>query len=126
MSGRPRSPDGPPQFGPVRVSLPQGSARLESGSSRTVITVEGRADLRGVTLGNIVVDVEHEQGKLVDGPGDTTERERKTRGSRRRLTVTSDLAVSQVARLPWAAANHPVPNPCEQAVEIRTMIGHRS
>ncbi len=105
---------GPNPFALLQMSL----------ANCTIVTVKGEADLLGVTLDDLTVDVKHKQNKLVGGPTDPEQCELKVTGFRRKITVSGDLTESQVERLLWAAEHCPVSNTLAEAVQIRTEIEH--
>lgn len=106
---------GPNPFALLQMSL----------ANCTIVTVKGEADLLGVTLGELTVDVKHKQNKIVGGPSDPEQRELKITGFRRKITVSGDLTEDQVERLLWAAEHCPVSNTLAESVQIRTEIEHR-
>lgn len=108
------SDKGPNPFALLQMSL----------ANCTIVTVKGEADLLGVPLHGLTVDVTHKQNKLVGGPADPEQRTLRIIQLRRRVRVRGDLTVEQVQRLRWAAEHCPVSNTLEKGVEIVTEIEH--
>lgn len=105
---------GPNPFALLQVSL----------ANCTIVTIKGEADLLGVDLEDLSVEVKHKQNKLVGGPRDPEQRTLKITELRRRIQVRGELTEDQVDRLLWAAEHCPVSNSLEGAVEIVTRIDH--
>jgi putative redox protein len=105
---------GPNPFALLQMSL----------ANCTIVTVKGEADLLGVELDGLTVDVKHKQNKLVGGPADPEQRTLKMTQLRRSINVRGGLSPEQVDRLLWAAENCPVSTTLAEGVEIKTEIEH--
>lgn len=105
---------GPNPFALLQMSL----------ANCTIATVQGEAELLGVDLDGLSVEVKHKQNRLVGGPSDPGQRELAITSFRRRIKVSGVLTDEEVERLLWAADHCPVSNTLEDAVEIRTEIEH--
>jgi uncharacterized OsmC-like protein len=90
----------------------------------TVVTVKGEADLLGVRLTDLEVEVRHKQNMVVRGPGDPEQRKLRITQLRRVVRVAGDLTDDQRERLLWAAEHCPVSNSLEGAVEVVTELEH--
>lgn len=103
---------GPNPFALLQISL----------ANCTIVTVKGEADLLGVELDELHVDVRHKQNKLVTGPGDPEQRTLRITELRRTLRVAGDLTEEQRARLLWAAEHCPVSNSLAGAIKVVTEL----
>lgn len=86
----------------------------------TIVTVVGEAELQGIPLEGIEVEVSHKQNRVVSGPRDPEQRGLRITGLRRTVRVAGPLDDDQLARLHWAAEHCPVSNSLEGAIPIRT------
>jgi uncharacterized OsmC-like protein len=103
---------GPNPFALMQISL----------ANCTIVTVKGEADLLGVTLDKLSVDVRHKQNKIVTGPGDPEQRSLRITELRRTVRVAGDMTSEQRARLLWAAENCPVSNSLAGAIKVVTEL----
>lgn len=92
----------------------------------TIVTVVAEAEARGIPLEGLVVEVNHKQNIMCDGPHDPNQRQLRITGLRRTLKVRGAMDEDQLARLQWAAEHCPVSNSLEGAVPIVTRLVHDS
>jgi uncharacterized OsmC-like protein len=86
----------------------------------TIVTVVGEAELQGIPLEGLEVEVSHKQNKMVGGPRDPEQRELRITGLRRTVRVRGPMDDAQLERLNWAAEHCPVSNSFEGSIPIQT------
>jgi putative redox protein len=88
----------------------------------TIVTMAGEANVQGLPLESISVDVRHKQNLVCSGPNDPRQRDLRITELRRTILVGGDLSEEDCKRLLWAAENCPVSKSLAGGITIRTEL----
>lgn len=114
--------DEPPGAGGADTGPSPFGLLLSSLATCTLVTVVGEAQLLGVELDELEVDVKHKQNVLVKGPADPVQRTLRITAFRRHIRLRGDLTDEQVERLRWAAEHCPVSSTLSGGAEVTTTL----